>query len=63
MLFDVIWSVCGRAELVPEGVAGVQGAARVHSAAHRRRRGQGGAVRRPALLHRQGATGNPSHQL
>lgn len=59
MLFDVIWSVCGRAELVPEGVSGVQGAASVHRPARRRRRGQGGPVRWPTLLHRQGIAGKP----
>lgn len=49
--------MCGRAEPVPEGVSGVQGTAGVHGAASGRGGGQGGAVRRSALLHRQGATG------
>lgn len=49
--------LCG-AEPVPEGCAGVQGAPAVHGAARGRRRGQGGAVRRAALLHRQGVAGN-----
>lgn len=43
--------MCGRAELVPEGVAGVQGTAGVYRAASGRRRGQGCAVRWTALLH------------
>lgn len=49
--------MCGRAESVPEGVAGVQGPASVHGAARGRGGGQSGAVRWPALLHGQGASG------
>lgn len=63
MLFDVILSVCGRAELVPEGVASVQRAAGVHGAPHRRRRRQGSPVCWITLLHRQGIAGTLSVEL